>query len=42
MLYVLKKLKLTFALIVFIFFPSATGLKFNLEFVHVFIQTKKR
>lgn len=38
----LKKLKLMFALIIFIFSSSATGVKFDLEFVHVFTQTKKK
>lgn len=38
----LKKLKLMFALIIFIFSSSATAVKFDLEFVHVFTQTKKK
>lgn len=37
----LKKLKLMFVLI-FTFSSSATGVKFDLEFVHVFTQTKKK
>lgn len=40
-LHILKKLKLMFALI-FVFSSSATGVKFDLEFVHIFTQTKKK
>lgn len=37
----LKRITL-FALIIFIFSSSATGVKFDLEFVQVFTQTKKK
>lgn len=41
-LHILKKLKLMFALIIFIFSSSATGVKFDLKFVQVFTQAKKK